>query len=163
MLPLSHDEVVHGKGSLLRKMPGDEWQRFANLRSLYGWMWAHPGAPLLFMGGELAQWGIKDLSGVREVYAVDRCRYGFFERCCAALKKFERWIGNEHAPTIAGPSPQPSRFGPGLPNPVHQASWNLANAGPHLVYLFDPDAPRADPPGQVRLLTPARRFGAFAR
>jgi 1,4-alpha-glucan branching enzyme len=83
VLPLSHDEVVHGKRSLLGKMPGDRWRQFANLRALYAHMWAHPGKKLLFMGGEFAQerewhhdrsldWELLDVAEHRGVHQLVR-------------------------------------------------------------------------------------------
>jgi 1,4-alpha-glucan branching enzyme len=84
-LPLSHDEVVHGKGSLIGRMPGDEWQRFANLRALYGYMYTTPGKKLLFMGGEIAQWREWDHESSLDWHLLDDSRHEGVRRWIAAL------------------------------------------------------------------------------
>lgn len=103
VLPLSHDEVVYGKASLINKMPGDEWQKFANLRLLYGYMWGHPGAKLLFMGGEFAQaheW--------RHDYSLDwHEAEGHFQKgICALLRDLNALYQSEEALYANNYSPQ---------------------------------------------------------
>src|SRR5690606_10933669 len=111
VLPLSHDEVVHGKGSLMGKMPGDEWQRFAQLRALLAFMWAHPGKQLLFMGGEFGQgsewseergldWWVLEFDGHQGVQRLVRDLNRFY-RAAPALWEQDtrpegfRWIRSE--------------------------------------------------------------------
>ena len=104
MLPLSHDEVAHGKGSLLGKMPGDRWQQFANLRALLAWMWAHPGRQLLFMGGEIAQndewrhdgsldWHLLDYPEHAGVHALVRALNTVYRREPALWEQDFDWPG----------------------------------------------------------------------
>jgi 1,4-alpha-glucan branching enzyme len=97
VLPLSHDEVVYGKGSLLGRMPGDEWQRYANLRLLFAWMHAQPGKKLLFMGGEFGQWNEWNHDGSLDWHLVhDPLRAGLL-RCVGDLNRFHRSEPAMHA------------------------------------------------------------------
>ena len=84
LLPLSHDEVVYGKGSLIGKMPGDVWQQFANLRALYGYMWGHPGKKLVFMGGEFGQRREWTHEGELEWWVTDQAEHS----------GMQRWVGD---------------------------------------------------------------------
>jgi 1,4-alpha-glucan branching enzyme len=117
VLPLSHDEVVHGKGSLIEKMPGDDWQQFANLRAYYAFMWGHPGKKLLFMGQEFAQreewaesksldWWLLDAGmheGMRRLVTDLNTAYrqlpALHERDCEP-DGFEWIIGNDYANSV---------------------------------------------------------------
>jgi 1,4-alpha-glucan branching enzyme len=87
VLPLSHDEVVHGKGSLLGRMPGDDWQRFANLRAYYGFMFGHPGKKLLFMGAELAQRGEWDHDASLDWHSLDQHSHRGVQRLVRDLNR----------------------------------------------------------------------------
>ncbi|MDB5877451.1 MAG: 1,4-alpha-glucan branching enzyme, partial [Variovorax sp.] len=90
VLPISHDEVVHGKGSMINKMPGDEWQQFANLRALFGLMWGHPGKKLLFMGCEFGQRREWTHDGELEWWALDKPEHAGLQRFVRSLNHVYR-------------------------------------------------------------------------
>ncbi|HEY4166199.1 MAG TPA: 1,4-alpha-glucan branching enzyme, partial [Reyranella sp.] len=90
ILPLSHDEVVHGKGSLIGRMPGDRWQKFANLRAYFGFMWSHPGKKLLFMGGEIAQEREWNHDGEIDWFLLDEPNHAGMQRLVRDLNSLYR-------------------------------------------------------------------------
>ncbi|MBI4278624.1 MAG: alpha amylase C-terminal domain-containing protein, partial [Armatimonadetes bacterium] len=96
ILPLSHDEVVHGKGALLGKMPGDEWQKFANLRLLFAYMYAQPGKKLLFMGGEVGQWREWNHEGSLEWHLLQYPFHAGVQRWVRDLNRVYRWEAALH-------------------------------------------------------------------
>ncbi|MCY4334899.1 MAG: 1,4-alpha-glucan branching protein GlgB [Litoreibacter sp.] len=90
ILPISHDEVVHGKGSLMARMPGDDWQKFANLRAYYGFMWGHPGKKLLFMGCEFAQFDEWNNEGSLDWHLLDHAPHQGMQRLVRDLNTLYR-------------------------------------------------------------------------
>jgi 1,4-alpha-glucan branching enzyme len=96
VLPLSHDEVVHGKGSLIRKMPGDEWQRFANLRLLFAYMYANPGKKLMFMGGEFGQWREWNHDAGLDWHLLEQPAHATLKRWVEDLNKLYRDVPAMH-------------------------------------------------------------------
>jgi 1,4-alpha-glucan branching enzyme len=102
VLPLSHDEVVHGKGSLLDQMPGDIWQKFANLRLLYSYMWAHPGKKLLFMGGDFGQWNEWDFDHSLQWDLLQWDSHRGLQRCVADLNRLIRREKSLHQLDFSG-------------------------------------------------------------
>jgi 1,4-alpha-glucan branching enzyme len=96
VLPFSHDEVVHGKGSLLGQMPGDVWQKFANLRLLYAYMWCHPGKKLLFMGDEFGQWAEWNHDTSLDWHLLQWDTHSGLQRCVADLNRLLRHEGALH-------------------------------------------------------------------
>jgi 1,4-alpha-glucan branching enzyme len=102
VLPLSHDEVVHGKGSILARMPGDDWQKFANLRAYYAFMWGYPGKKLLFMGQEFAQGREWDFAGELDWHLLDYAPHRGVRDCVRDLNRLYRTEPALHARDCEG-------------------------------------------------------------
>ncbi|MCB1465238.1 MAG: 1,4-alpha-glucan branching protein GlgB [Nitratireductor sp.] len=143
VLPLSHDEVVHGKGSLLNKMSGDDWQKFANLRAYYGFMWGYPGKKLLFMGQEFAQRREWSEARALDWDLLDAPAHGGMRRLVANLNAAYRENAALHARDC-----EPDGF-----------RWLLADEAESSVFAWLRQAPGAQPIAVISNFTPVLRSG----
>jgi 1,4-alpha-glucan branching enzyme len=143
VLPLSHDEVVHGKGSLIGKMAGDDWQKFANLRCLYAWMYSHPGRKLLFMGSELAPWQEWNHERGLDWDLARQPRHGGVR---ALIRRLNRLYHNEGALSALDFSPDGFR-------------WLDADDAEHSILAYRRCAPEGGVVNVVLNLTPVVRDG----
>ncbi|WIY51772.1 1,4-alpha-glucan branching protein GlgB [Devosia sp. YIM 151766] len=143
VLPLSHDEVVHGKGSLLGKMPGDDWQQFANLRAYLAFMWGYPGKKLLFMGQEFAQRAEWSESKALDWFLLDSPNHEGMRRLVADLNTAYRSL-----PALYERDCEPEGF-----------EWVIANDHTNSVLAWLRKAPGADPVLVISNLTPTPRSG----
>lgn len=143
VLPISHDEVVHGKGSLLGKMPGDRWQRFANLRAYLGFMWAHPGKKLLFMGCEIAQEREWNHDGEIDWHLLD-------DGAHAGIQRLVRDLNHLYSaePALHETDAEPSGF-----------SWIVGDDRANSVYAFFRTSTSSPPLLVVCNMTPVPRHG----
>jgi len=141
VLPLSHDEVVHGKKSLLNKMPGDDWQQFANLRAYYAFMWGHPGKKLLFMGQEFAQREEWSEAGALDWWLLDSSMHEGVRRLVSDLNTVYRELPALHARDC-----EPDGF-----------EWLIGNDQANSVFAFMRKAPNSDPVVVISNLTPVPR------
>ncbi|MFC5607134.1 1,4-alpha-glucan branching protein GlgB [Variovorax soli] len=120
VLPLSHDEVVHGKGSMIGRMPGDEWQKFAGLRNLYGYLWAYPGKKLLFMGSEFAQYAEWNADHSLDWHLLDHAPHQGIQRLVRDLNNVYR-----HFPALHEMDCEPQGF-----------EWIVHDDKAHSVFAF---------------------------
>jgi len=143
VLPLSHDEVVHGKGSLIGKMPGDEWQKFANLRAYYGMMWGYPGKKLLFMGQEFAQGREWSEERALDWHLREHPQH-------EGVRSFVRDLNRLYATKAAlhGRDCEGDGF-----------SWLIADDAANSVFAWLRKAPGAQPIAVISNMTPAQRDG----
>ena len=143
VLPLSHDEVVHGKGTLLTKMSGDDWQKFATLRAYYAFMWGYPGKKLLFMGQEFAQRREWSEARALDWDLLDAPAHEGVRSLVRDLNRFYRGMPALHARDC-----EPEGFG-----------WLLADETETSVYAWERRAPGAPPVVVVSNFTPVLREG----